>query len=537
MTIGTRLAASFGIVLALLLAVGGVSILRLDGLNRTFQNTLSHDLLVVAVAFDAESHARAGALKASELFIHPDTKAAAGVQADLRQRAKIVAASLETLARVADTSEAKALEGKVKAGHRGYASSLLRVEEAFGAGDRAAAEKLFVAQTLPALESFNLSLKALSKHYVGSMDEAGADSAAEYRRARGIVVALTVTAVLAGALLAWTITRGLVRRLGGEPDYAVRVARRIADGDLATHVETRSGDTTSLLAAMKHMQQTLSRVMGRIGAASDGLKTIARELATGSAELSGRTEAQAASLEETASSMEELTATVRQNADGAAHANELANANARTAVKGGEAMQQIAATMGSISQGASRVGDITSVIDGIAFQTNILALNAAVEAARAGEHGRGFAVVAAEVRCLAQRSATAAKQIKALVEDSVGRIGTGVKLVEEAGGTLQAMMDAARRVAAINSQITAASREQAAGIEQVTEAVSRMEQGMQQNAALVEQTGASVQSLESQADALASAVAMFRRSSGPPLAVASARRVEPTRHLTQRAAA
>ena len=514
MKIGSRLGLSFAVVLALLIVVGAVAIQRLDGLNRRFENFLSRDLIVIAVAADIESHARAGALGTSKLFIEADAKSLPDIRAEIEQSGNIVNASLETLARMVDSGAARELEENVKTAYAGYAASSGRVQGLSGVNDRAAGEKLFIAETIPALESFITSIKLLSKHQVGSMDQAGNASAAEYRRARGIVIALVVLAVFAGTGLAWVITRQLVRRLGGEPDYAAQIANRIAAGDLATRVETRAGDSISLLAAMKHMQETLSGTAGRIGSASDTLKGVARELAAGSNDLAQRTESQAANLEETAASMEQLTATVRQNADNASSGNELASAAAETAVRSGETMRQIVQTMNSISQSSKKVGDIISVIDGIAFQTNILALNAAVEAARAGAHGRGFAVVASEVRSLAQRSAAAAKEIKALIGDSLGRIEAGAQLVETAGTTMQEMVASARRVADINSQITAASREQAAGIEQVTSTVSQMEQVMQQNAALVEQTGTSVAELESQAEALASAIALLMRPGG-----------------------
>jgi len=510
MKIGSRLGWSFAVVLALLIVVGGVAIERLDGLNRRFETFLANDLIVIAVAADIESHARAGALSTSKLFIETDANATPAILAEIRQSTNVVNASIETLARLVDAGPAKELQEGVRTSYGSYAASLARVQGMSGANERAAGERLFVAETIPALETFITDIKLLSKRQVGSLDQAGVASAAEYRRARGIVIALIVLAVFAGAALAWVITRHLMRRLGGEPDYAAQIANRIAAGDLATRVETRPGDTASLLAAMKHMQETLSGTAGRIGSASDALKGVARELAAGSDDLAQRTEAQAANLEETAASMEQLTATVRQNADNAGSGNELASAAAETAVKSGETMRQIVQTMNAISQSATKVGDITSVIDGIAFQTNILALNAAVEAARAGAHGRGFAVVAGEVRGLAQRSAAAAKEIKTLIGDSLGRIEAGAQLVEAAGTTMQEMVASARRVADINSQITAASREQAAGIEQVTTTVSQMEQVMQQNAALVEQTGTSVAELESQAEALAAAIAMLR---------------------------
>ncbi|MDB0565957.1 methyl-accepting chemotaxis protein [Ralstonia solanacearum] len=311
-------------------------------------------------------------------------------------------------------------------------------------------------------------------------------------------------------LLAGVANRGLQRALGGDPSYAAEVANRIAGGDLSVEITTRPDDRDSLLYAMGRMRGALVQTIGRIRGASETIGTATREIASGNLDLSSRTEQQASSLEETASAMEELMSTVQQNADNANQANQLAVSASDVAVRGGDVVSRVVETMGSINASSRKIVDIIGVIDGIAFQTNILALNAAVEAARAGEQGRGFAVVAGEVRSLAQRSAAAAKEIKALIDDSVTNVDAGSTLVEEAGTTMREIVASVRRVTDIVGEITAASQEQRSGIEEVSHAVTQLDDATQQNAALVEQAAAAAQSLQEQADSLTQVVAQFR---------------------------
>ncbi|MGE5622085.1 MAG: methyl-accepting chemotaxis protein [Bacillota bacterium] len=322
-------------------------------------------------------------------------------------------------------------------------------------------------------------------------------------------VALALLAVTAGGAAMYWLGRNVMKQLGGEPGYAARIAADIAAGNFSTSVDLRPDDRSSLLFAMDAMRQKLSQTVREIKHAADTIDTAAREIAAGNTDLSARTESQASSLEETASSMEELTGAVRQNADNAQQANQLAASASEVAAKGGEVVEQVIQTMGAIKDSARRIADIIGVIDGIAFQTNILALNAAVEAARAGEQGRGFAVVASEVRALAQRSASAAKEIKDLIGDSVDKVEAGSRLVDTAGRTMDDIVTSIRRVADIMGEITAASTEQSAGIAQVNQAVSQMDEVTQQNSALVEQAAAAAQSLRDQSARLARLVAGF----------------------------
>jgi methyl-accepting chemotaxis protein len=304
---------------------------------------------------------------------------------------------------------------------------------------------------------------------------------------------------------------GLMQTSSVGLNEVVRVLGALAKGDLT---ETITNDYRGTFGQLKDdanlTVEKLTEIVGQIKEATESINVASKEIASGNTDLSSRTEEQASSLEETASSMEELTSTVKQNAENARQANQLAAGASQVAVKGGDVVGQVVTTMSSINDSSKKIVDIISVIDGIAFQTNILALNASVEAARAGEQGRGFAVVATEVRTLAQRSAAAAKEIKELIGDSVAKVGAGTKLVDEAGATMQEIVSSVKRVTDIMAEITAASQEQSAGIEQVNQAITQMDEATQQNAALVEQAAAAAESMEEQAGNLATAVSIFK---------------------------
>ena len=338
---------------------------------------------------------------------------------------------------------------------------------------------------------------------------AQADRFAEstFQSARIMIVALMAACIVIGLIMAVWVARIVSRPL----QAAVNVAQRVADGDLTADIRSSSKDETGqLMTSLKAMNDSLLKIVTEVRQGTDTIATASNEIATGNLDLSSRTEEQASSLEETASSMEELTSTVKQNADNARQANQLAVSASEVAIQGGNVVGQVVDTMGSINDSSKKIVDIISVIDGIAFQTNILALNAAVEAARAGEQGRGFAVVASEVRSLAQRSASAAKEIKTLIDDSVEKVGTGSKLVAQAGTTMQEVVASVRRVTDIVGEISAASQEQSAGIEQVNQAITQMDEVTQQNAALVEEAAAAAQSLQDQAGNLARVVGVFK---------------------------
>ena len=331
--------------------------------------------------------------------------------------------------------------------------------------------------------------------------------------ARNMAIAFGVAFLVAlafGLFVAYKISNGLLRRLGGEPHEVRAVARAVTEGNLSLNISLRPGDTSSVMAAMEEMCERLSGVVRGVRLNAESVATASAEIAQGNHDLSSRTEQQAAALEQASAAMEELGSTARQNADNASLANQLAATASNVAVQGGSVVSEVVQTMKDINESSKKISDIIGVIDGIAFQTNILALNAAVEAARAGEQGRGFAVVAGEVRNLAQRSAEAAKEIKGLISASVDRVGQGTQLVDQAGSTMQEIVTSIRRVTDIVGEISSASHEQNTGVGQISESVVHMDQATQQNAALVEQSAAAASSLRQQADELVHSVAVFR---------------------------
>jgi len=368
------------------------------------------------------------------------------------------------------------------------------------------------ARLVPALNKYLATIEAVVAYQDSLFQAAHTRIDAVYADARTFLMSLGVLALACGLGLGVWLTRSITRPLA----RAVGLAQQVASGDLTADIQVTSQDEVGvLLAALQDMNTSLLKTVSEVRSGTDTIVTASQQIAAGNLDLSARTEQQASSLEETASSMEELTSTVRQNADNARQANTLAQTASGVAMRGGQVVSEVVETMASINASSKKIADIIAVIDGIAFQTNILALNAAVEAARAGEQGRGFAVVASEVRNLAQRSAGAAKEIRGLIADSVGKVETGGQLVEQAGATMQEIVQGISRVTDIMSEIASASAEQTLGIEQVNAAITQMDDVTQQNAALVEEAAAAATSLEDQAAHLARLVSTFKLDGAP----------------------
>jgi methyl-accepting chemotaxis protein len=405
------------------------------------------------------------------------------------------------------SDEEKALFKEILAARQKYQSAKELVMNSRKSGDAASAEKAYKEVFDPAAKFYSDKVHGLLAMQRSSIDQMA--RSIDQNNARGMQLMLLLAALLvaisvvAVVIISRSITTPLQR--------ALQVARSVAAGDLSAQIEQQGKDEIAeLMQALQEMNLALRKIVSEVQQGTESIASAANEIATGNFDLSTRTEQQAGSLEETAASIEQLTSTVKQNAENARQANQLAMSASDVAIKGSGVVSQVVETMGAINTSSSKIVDIISVIDGIAFQTNILALNAAVEAARAGEQGRGFAVVASEVRSLAQRSASAAKEIKTLIGDSVDKVGSGSRLVEEAGATMREVVDSIRRVTTIMAEIATASQEQSTGIEQINQAVTEMDSTTQQNAALVEQATATSELLQAQADKLAHAGRQFK---------------------------
>ncbi|MGC3986310.1 MAG: methyl-accepting chemotaxis protein [Pseudorhodoferax sp.] len=376
-------------------------------------------------------------------------------------------------------------------------------------GDRAGAFAMLVDQTIPARNALLQAIAETVQYQERWLRRELATTRQQADQTRLVIVSLVVAAMLGLAGFAWYIGNVLRHRVA----VSQQMAEQVRDGNLAVTPEDPVRDEfTPLLAALRDMQQALGGVVAGVRGTAESVASASTEIAQGNSNLSQRTEAQASVLQETSSALAELTATVQQNADSARQANTLAQGASTVAVRGGDVVAEVVRTMQGINDSSRRVVDIISVIDSIAFQTNILALNAAVEAARAGEQGRGFAVVASEVRSLASRSADAAREIKQLISASVERVEQGSALVDQAGSTMQEIVTAIRRVTDIVGEISSASVQQSAGVAQVGDAMGRIDTATQQNAALVEKSAAAAASLSQQAQTLVQAVAVFQLS-------------------------
>lgn len=505
--IGQRLGAGFGLVLLLMAVLVAVALTRLTSINTSSDELISRDWVKSEAANTINATTRANARLTMELFVAPDAAYIAKVRQQIAGNKKLIGDAIKTLTDMAGTREETALLESLKEKRGAYVASFEKVGKLIDADQRDDASKVMITETLPTLDGLLGSIQSLLVKHKSMADQAAADVRQTIATTRTMLIGLGGLAMAIGIAFAIIITRSIT----GPVNRAVTIAETVAAGDLTSHIEASANDETGdLLRALNKMNTSLQGIVSQVRCGTDMIATASSEIASGNLDLSARTEQQAGSLEETASSMEELTSTVKQNGENARQASQLAAAASDVAVKGGAVVSEVVSTMGSINDSARKIVDIIGVIDGIAFQTNILALNAAVEAARAGEQGRGFAVVASEVRNLAQRSASAAKEIKVLIGDSVDKVETGSRLVQQAGSTMDEIVASVQRVTDIMGEITVASHEQEAGIDQINRAIAEMDTVTQQNAALVEEAAAAAGSLHDQADQLAQVVSVFK---------------------------
>jgi methyl-accepting chemotaxis protein len=512
--IRTRLTLAFCGVFVLMVAMAGFAGLHMAAMkDRLVHITQGNNQQIAQVNKMIYSVSqRAVALRNLALLKEPELKKAE-LEAIAKADAAYTTAHQQLLALIAkfDASEAeKALLDAIARAETGTVPLMVKAAELGQADHTDEAVAYLMDRVRPRQARWITVLQTMSGLQDKTSGEYAVDSEADFVQARNWMIGFVAAALLAGAVLAWVVTTSITRPIG----EAVRLARTVAAGDLTSRSSAqRKDELGDLLRALDSMNQHLADVVNEVRSGSDNIVTGTSEIASGNADLSHRTEQQAASLQETAASMEQIRATLRNNADTAVEANTLADQASAAAVKGGEVVGRVVTTMQEITESSKRIADITGVIDGIAFQTNILALNAAVEAARAGEQGRGFAVVASEVRSLAQRSAAAAREIKALIGASVERIEVGSKQAQSAGGAMDDSVARVKRVTTLIGEISLATREQRTGIDQVGDAVTDLDRVTQQNAALVEEAAAAAESLNQQAGRLRDVVGVFKLAS------------------------
>ena len=518
MNIGTRLRCAFAVLTVLLLVTAGLGLLRLSALDERMRGVVDDEYPKTVLANDIIKQVNLIARASRNLLLMTEPQQLAQERETIAKASARTEKLLGELERAIASGKGKELMQAVTGARGVFNAGRDRVLALLDEGRRDEATSLLLQTVRADQLRYMVSLENLISHQHDRMQEAGQLVRAEYLAARAMLLALGVAAIAFSVITAWLVTRSIVRPL----QYALGVAQTVAAGDLSSTFGRHAGDETGkLLDALGAMNGKLFEIVSQVRSGTDTIATASTQIAAGNTDLSARTEEQASSLEQTASAMEELSSTVQQNADHARQASALALDAARIASQGGEAVGQVIHTMEAISTSSAQIAEIIGVIDMLAFQTNILALNAAVEAARAGEQGRGFAVVASEVRTLAHRSAAAAKEIKALIGDSVAKVGAGTVLVDEAGATMAQIVESVRKVQTIMVEIRDAGARQNAGIEDIGLAISSIDEMTQQNAALVEEASAAAESLTGQTGHLTDALAVFKLAHVPAAGPAS----------------
>ena len=504
--IGTRLRIGFGIILALLLVVVTMANVSSEHNREQLLQGLTTASVKTRLTNAMKSEQLQSVVAIRTIGLHTEVSAMNQEEASFQEHHKGFSDAVEQLMALETTATERKIFNDIIELEKSVEEPVKQAVGQALAFNSEGVAQIIATRIDPVYQQVLKNIDQLVTIQQAAEQQVRDQAEASSRRLSYLLYGIALIAVLLGVSLAWNITLSITRPL----DQAVQVARQVADGNLTTDIQVEATDESgALMQALKDMNASLLRTVQQVRIGTDIMASASSQIAAGNAELSSRTERQSATLEETASSMQALTETVKHNADNARQANELARSASDVATQGGQVVTQVVDTMRSINMSSRKIVDIIGVIDGIAFQTNLLALNAAVEAARAGEQGRGFAVVATEVRNLAQRSASAAREIKTLIGDSVEKVETGSHLVEQAGQTMEAIVSSIGRVTSIMGEITTASSAQSTGIEQVNQAIVDMESVTLQNAALVEQAAAAANSLHDQADALTHVVKVF----------------------------